>query len=111
MQCLHLTRGDAPSAGVTVTLSGSFSSSQGYVTIDGTKYKAETTLTVPNGTEITVTAGGDFAYGKITMNGTSVGTVSSTTTTYTFQATDNVLIAMESLTYMYSATITMPYTG
>lgn len=110
MQCLHLTRGDAPSTGVTVTLSGEFSKLQGYVTIDDVEYIEENTLTVPNGTEITVTTYG-ITGGTITMNGTSVGTASSNTTTYTFRATDNVLIAMTNLGYWYSAAITMPYTG
>lgn len=91
MQCLQLTRGDAPSTAVTVTLSGTFSSTYAYVTIGGTKYTEATTLTVKRGTEVAVgTYGVASASGAamITLNGTIIGN----SQVYTFAVTDNCKI-------------------
>lgn len=98
MQCLQLTRGDAPSTAVTVTLSGTFSSTYAYVTIGGTKYTEATTLTVKRGTEIEANVGyystNEMSKATITLNGNSVGNPMETreVKTYSFAVTDNCKI-------------------
>lgn len=118
MQCLQLTRGDA-ATGVTVELSGDFS--YGSVTVDGTTYKTEKTLKLHRGTsvKVTVTYTGSqgVMFSSITLNGTSVGTSTSTgiggSKKYSFEVTDNCTIVFGKGTYSSSvqygtATITMP---
>lgn len=119
MQCLQLTRGDAPSTGVTVELSGDFSC--GSVTVDGTTYTSAKTLKLKRGTSVKVTVtytgsqGIMFTY--IKLNGTSVGTSSAVgmggSKVYSFEATDNCTIVCKYGTYSSSvkygyADITMP---
>lgn len=108
MQCLQLTRGEPPATTVDVSLSGTFNSSNGYVTIDGTKYTSEQTLTVAKGTSVTVFCGGKSAY--INLNGTTVAqTSSSTGADYTFAVTDNCTIVLSQVPFShYYADITMP---
>lgn len=74
MQCLQLTRGDAPSTGVTVELSGTFDSAYAYVTIGGTKYTSAQTLEVELGTEVkayvkTAGSSSNMAATRILLNG------------------------------------------
>ena len=54
MGVYFLRRGKASATTVDVALSGTFNSSKGYVTIDGTKYTDTQTLTVAKGTSVTV---------------------------------------------------------
>ena len=116
MQCLQLTRGEPPATTVDVALSGTFDSSYGYVTIDGTKYTSEQTLTVAKGTSVTVYCGSvESVLQKksiITLNGTTVAQgTSSAEAEYTFAATNNCSIVMTetgSTRFYYSAAITMP---
>lgn len=100
---------------VDVVLSGTFDSTYGYVTIDGTKYTSAQTLTVAKGTSVTVYCSGrgrpDISY--IKLNGTTVaqGTISAAAE-YTFAVTDNCSITVGNggtgnLFYFYAA-ITMP---
>ena len=117
MQCLQLTRGDPPATTVDVALSGDFSSSFGYVTIDGTKYTSAQTIAVAKGTSVTVYCwGGVLSSTKkkaqITLNGTTVaqGTADAAAE-YTFSATYKCSIVMTKLTATYTyytAAITMP---
>lgn len=91
MQCLQLTRGDAPSTAVTVTLSGEFDSTYAYVTIGGTMYTEATTLMVKQGTEVTVGVSGASSSAvavSITLNGKRIEKALS----YTFAVTDNCKI-------------------
>ena len=102
---------------VDVALSGEFSKSYGYVTIDGTKYMSAQTVTVAKGTSVTVLCWGVLSYEKkraqITFNGTTVAQgTSDAAAEYTFAATDNCSIVMKKkLTddnYYCTAAITMP---
>ena len=113
MQCLQLTRGEPPATTVDVVLSGKFSSSNGYVTIDGTKYTSAQTLTVAKGTSVTVHCG----YAKpvsqttpyIKLNGTKVAQgASGAAAEYTFDVTDNCSIVVTLAVDAYIADITMP---
>lgn len=112
MSVFFRRRGEPPATTVDVTLSGTFDSSIGYVTIDGTKYTSEQTVTVAKGTSVTVYCSsnysGDSKYARITLNGTIVaqGTTSAGAE-YTFTATDNCAIILIP-DYYYSAAITMP---
>ena len=119
MQCLQLTRGKPPATTVAVTLSGDFNSKYGYVTIDGTKYTSEQTLTVAKGTSVTVLCGSSFpmptAQDKliITLNGTTVAQGGKKSPAeYTFAVTANCSIVLtEKLPSgfpYYTAAITMP---
>lgn len=117
MQCLQLTRGDAPSTGVTLELSGDLDSTIAYVTINGTQYATAQTLKVNKGTDVTVTAARQNYYNKsptISLNGKTVASISGTsgstknnTVTYTFAVTDNCMIACTGTVYA-TVTITMP---
>lgn len=119
MQCLQLTRGDAPSTEVTVELAGEFSTSKGVsAIINGTKYGSTQTLKVDKGTEVTVTisAGNSTALreSSITLNGTTPSDVETSGVnnrmSYTFAATDNCKITgVNAWSGGYSAEITMPY--
>lgn len=97
---------------VDVALSGTFDSSYGYVTIDGTKYTSEQTLKVAKGTSVTVHCWSMHSSFKpkatITLNGTTVaqGTTSAAAE-YTFAVTDNCSITITVGGYG-SAAITMP---
>ena len=113
MQCLQLTRGEPPATTVDVALSGTFSSSYGYVTIDGTKYTSAQTLTVVKGTSVTVYCGSLLFQQNsiITLNGTTVaqGTADAAAE-YTFSVTDScsIVLSKTSQTAVFSADITMP---
>lgn len=115
MQCLQLTRGEPPATTVDVALSGTFSSSYGYVTIDGTQYTSAKTVTVAKGTIVTVYCWSlmNKQKAKITLNGTTVAQgTSDAAAEYTFAVTDNCTITVKkfgtaSTTY-YTADITMP---
>ena len=97
---------------VDVVLSGTFDSSYGYVTIDGTKYTSVQTVTVAKGTSVTVYCDAMFSAfyedTKITLNGTTVaqGTTDATAE-YTFAVTDNCTIVITGSNY-FTAAITMP---
>ena len=99
-----------------VVLSGTFDSSYGYVTIDGTKYTSSQTLTVAKGTSVTVHCGSsnnnNQKNAKINLNGTKVaqGTTSAAAE-YTFAVTDNCSIVITPTGFpsaYHSADITMP---
>lgn len=115
MQCLQLTRGEPPATTVDVALSGTFDSTYGYVTIDGTKYTSAQTLTVAKGTSVTVYCSSSqssyFTKCEITLNGTTVakGTKGSPPE-YTFAATDNCTIVLSKTSWYnyFTAAITMP---
>lgn len=114
MQC-RLPKKQTMISTVDVALSGTFDSSYGYVTIDGTKYTSEQTVAVAKGTSVTVYCGGTIASKelcKITLNGTTVaqGTTSAAAE-YTFAVTDNCTVVLSKNTivlYYYTAAITMP---
>lgn len=117
MQCLQLTRGDAPSTGVTVELSGMFNRALTYVTIGGTIYTTAQTLTVKKGTEATVTVGytstNAAKKATITLNGNSVGNTMEGTNSkkYSFAVTANCKIVGTVTTANYdygTIAITMP---
>lgn len=115
MQCLQLTRGEPPATTVDVELGGTFDSSYGYVTIDGTKYTSAQTLKVAKGTSVTVHCGAGRKDAQtqayINLNGTRVakGTTSAAAE-YTFAATDNCTIVLSKSLggSFYYADITMP---
>lgn len=98
---------------VDVALSGTFDRSYGYVTIDGTKYTSEQTLTVAKGTSVMV-----FCYAststfmsqcKITFNETIVAKGSSgSPAQYNFTATDNCSVYISYTGSWATAAITMP---
>lgn len=96
MQCLQLTRGDAPSTGVTVELSGTFDSTYAYVTIGGKTYTSAQTLTVEKGTEVAVAvydSTSSKSHATITLNGSSVSSITTSgLITYSFTVTDNCKI-------------------
>lgn len=116
MQCLQLTRGEPPALTVDVSLSGTFNSSYGYVTIGGTKYTSAQTLTVAKGTSVMVYCGSSNSFivrTKITLNGTTVAQgTSDAGAEYTFAVTDNcsIVISRKSVSgyIYYIADITMP---
>lgn len=109
MQCLQLTRGDAPSTDVTVTLTGTFDSTGCYVDINGVTYSSNGTIRVERGASITAVVAKTIVSGSITMNGKSVGSEIGNKKTYTFVATENVSIEGDvGGNLMYSAKITMP---
>ena len=116
MQCLQLTRGEPPATIVNVALSGTFNSSYGYVTIDGTKYTSAQTLTVAKGTSVTVYCGSNNSSIQknsiIKLNGTTVAQgTSSAAAEYTFTVTDNCTVVLSKKTAIfdyYTAAITMP---
>lgn len=101
-----------------VVLSGDFSSSYGYVTIDGTKYTSAKTVTVAKGTSVTVYCKASSSLGKkqckITLNGTTVARgTSDAGAEYTFAVTSNCRIVISLKDYqeetLYrTAAITMP---
>lgn len=113
MNCRLPQRIGTPSGGGTtpseyaVTLSGSFNSSYGYVTINGTKYTSAQTVAVTAGTEISIYVAAQYSYmddfAKVTLNGT---TVQSGSGTYAHTVNSNCTISMGSLEYAYQATIT-----
>lgn len=114
MQCLQLTRGDAPSTKVTLEISGAGSGETCYVTVNGTKYYTATTFEMDVGTAVTVgVASKQNRYtSKITLNGTTVASSSMQTTSasYELTITDNCLITLSvpnDNTYG-TAAITMP---
>ena len=116
MQC-RIPRMQTMISTVDVALSGTFDSSYGYVTIDGTKYTSAQTLKVAKGTSVTVRCSSNMASdrwnAKITLNGTTVAQGASTEAAeYTFAATDNCTITVTkagtSQSRYYTAAITMP---
>lgn len=80
---------------VTITISGSFSKTYGYVTIDGTKYTSATTITVPEGTviHISVSSNGSSHQNdcEVTLNNQTVQIGSGT---YDHTANTNCTIEM-----------------
>ena len=117
MSVFFRRRGEPPATTVDVALSGTFSSSIGYVTIDGTKHNSAQTITVVKGTSVTVYCWGNVLSStkkkaQITLNGTTVSQgTSDAAAEYTFSATDNCSIVMTEKTSnykYYTADITMP---
>lgn len=74
---------------VTVNLTGSFSSSYGYVTIGGTKYYSSGSHAVPIGSQIGITVDGSSSC-EITLNGVAV---KSGTGTYNYTVNTDCSIA------------------
>ena len=116
MSVFFRRRGKASATTVDVALSGTFNSTYGYVTIDGTKYTSAQTLTVAKGTSVTVYCGSSSSRlrvkSTITLNGTTVAQgTSSAGAEYTFAVTDSCGVALERKsqngTY-YTASITVP---
>ena len=114
MQCLQLTRGEPPAMTVDVALSGDFHRTLGYVTIDGTQYTRENTVTVAKGTSVTVYCSASTSSGmkncKITLNGTTVAKgARDSPAEYTFAVTNDcsIVLTASGSTY-YTADITMP---
>ena len=94
---------------VDVVLSGTFDSSNSYVTIDGTKYISEQTVTVAKGTSVTVYCSGAPSY--INLNGTTIAQgTPSRGAEYTFAVTDNcsIVITYNIFNRILTADITMP---
>ena len=113
MSVFFRRRGEPPATTMDVTLSGSFDSSYGYVTIDGTKYTSAQTLTVAKGTSVTVYCGSLLLQSEsvITLNGTTVARgTSDAAAEYTFAVTDScsIVLSKTSQTAVFSADITMP---
>ena len=120
MQCI-LPKKNIMISSFYVALSGTFSSSYGYVTIDGTKYTSAQTLTVAEGTSVTVYCGASLPFmlggATIKLNGTTVaeGTYNkgeAAAAEYTFSVTNNCSIELSQNSNngfeVFSATITMP---
>lgn len=120
MQCI-LPKKNIMISSFDVALSGTFSSSYGYVTIDGTKYTSAQTLTVAEGTSVTVYCGASLPFllsaATIKLNGTTVaeGTYTNgaaAAAEYTFSVTNNCSIELSQNSNnkfeVFSATITMP---
>lgn len=120
MQCI-LPKKNIMISSFYVALSGTFSSSYGYVTIDGTKYTSAQTLTVAEGTSVTVYCGASFPFllpsATIKLNGTTVAEGKLTdgeaaAAEYTFSVTNNCSIELSrnsnNKIEVFSATITMP---
>ena len=112
MSVFFRRRGEPPATTVDVALSGTFNSSYGYVTIDGTKYTAAQTVTVAKGTSVKVYCSASqsalMTKCKITLNGTIVAQGAQySPAQYRFTTTDNCAIVLTSSGY-YSAAITMP---
>lgn len=89
---------------VTLSLTGSYDSSYGYVLVDGTKYTGVQTLTLEKGTEITVFCSSSNrtarARSYVRLNGTDVATgTSSAAAQYTYTLTSNTAIRMANGTY------------
>lgn len=81
-----------------VTLTGSFNSTYGYVTINGIKYTSAQSVSVELNTSVVVYVRGvnsSASNMKITLNGTVVaqGSTSSLDASYTFKVTTNTLIS------------------
>lgn len=95
MNCIFLSRGKPTPMTKTVTLVGSFNSTRGYVTINGTKYTSAQALEIEAGTEISVyvASSGTATQGNcnITFNGETVLTGKGT---YTFVASADTTIIM-----------------
>ena len=106
MQCLHLTRGEAPSLSAIINITGTGNTNYCYVTINGTKYsKSTSNIEVRPGDQIIFSV---FGYssnfpGEVTINNTTVLTVSSRTTkTYTYNIPRG--IKQISITLSYTST-------
>lgn len=92
MECIFLSRGEAPKIGFVLTLTGEYDASGAYVTIDGTKYTSAQTLTLEPGTAVSVYVKGTNSQSSITYNGSQVGGNGST---YTFYVSAPTTISME----------------
>ena len=81
MQCLHLTRGEAPSLSAIINITGTGNTSYCYVTINGTKYsKSTSNIEVHPGDQIIFNVYGSPRYpGEVAINNTTVLTASSST--------------------------------
>ena len=79
MQCLHLTRGEAPSLSAIINITGTGNASYCYVTINGIKYsKSTSNIEVHPGDQIIFNVYGSSKYsGKVTINNTTVLIASS----------------------------------
>ena len=103
MQCLHLTRGEAPSIAVITTITGSGNSRNCYVTINGTSYTSDASnIEVHTGDQIVFGVYGYSAksYGRVTINGTTVLTAShSKTETYTYTVPRGIRQILITLSY------------
>ena len=96
----------------TVQLSGSFSKTQGYATINGVKYAEETTLQVLRHQTVSVTVSGSSSNAskcKVTLNGE---TVQSGAGTYELTVDSGMVITFEGphagvqAAYYYTCSIT-----
>lgn len=106
MQCLHLTRGEAPSLSAIINIAGTGNRNSCYATINGTKYSESTSnIEVHPGDQIIF---GVYGYssrypGEVTINNTTVLTVSSRNTeTYTYNIPRG--IKQISITLSYTST-------
>lgn len=92
---------------VTVTITGSGSTSRAQVTIDGTTYISAATLSVPIGTAIECFAKDpDDSYARIILNGSTVKSGSSATYTYTANGNVNIALDAANSGKYYQVTIT-----
>lgn len=106
MQCLHLTRGEAPSLSAIINITGTGNTNYCYVTINGTKYsKSTSNIEVHPGDQIMFSVYGYSSRypGEVTINNTTVLTASSRTTkTYTYNIPRG--IKQISITLSYTST-------
>lgn len=97
----------------TITLTGEFNSTCGYVLINGTKYTSATTLKIDSGTEVSVYVGniaGGLANTNVILNGEEVLNTGGRVEAYTFTPTGDTTIKMIDMyddDSNYSAEITM----
>ena len=104
MECIFRRRGAAAAGQLTLTLTGDFDSTRGYVTVGGTKYYTAQTLEIDAGTEVAVTVGALAGTPKVTYNGAEV---MSGPGTYTFNISASTTVAMSTTNkYFYNAAIT-----
>ena len=105
MQCLHLTRGEAPSLSAIINITGTGNTNYCYVTINGIKYsKSTSNIEVHPGDQIIFNVYGSSKYpGEVTINNTKVLTASSRNTeTYTYNIPRG--IKQISITLSYTST-------
>lgn len=91
MECIFRARGEAPTIGFTLTLTGEYDESGAYVTVSGTKYTASQALILEPGTAVSVYIKGSNSKSAITFNGEQVGRSGST---YTFNISAPTAINM-----------------
>lgn len=108
MNCIMLSRGAPPEIALTLTVSGSFNSTYGYVKVGETTYTSAQTVSVAAGTEVTVYVGGRSSSARkncyISLNGEKV--LSGAAGDYTFAMTRSTSVVMSLGSSYYYATIT-----